>query len=1249
MNVTGVSGPPTHDLAALQEARVPGSCEWFTLKPFYISWRTPSSDCPPVLWLTATAGSGKSVLCSQVLNDLYEHGNQCNYFFFSSKVSTLAGSLRSLAVQMARSNVKVSQRMWQVVQDALPCSQWDAKTVWLRLFVGCIFKELPSETMFWVFDALDECQEFPVLTKLISEMTQRIRVFLTSRGNPEVEQSIKSLGQLVEHYQIQPLDTFEDLRTFVSSRADRLPAANNESCAKLKEKLLTKAAGSFLWVALVVQELEQAYSEEAAEEVLNEVPQDMGKLYLRMLETITKNERAIRVAKSIFLWTVLPFKALTIDEMRCAIKFDTHETIYDLRKSISAICGQLVNVDQNNRVRSIHQTAQSFLLQQDAVPRLILNRQESHTKIAEICLRFLGSVALRGSRPHKFGTVSSALVQDDALTEYACLFFSDHLQKSFPENSAVCNLLCNFLSSNVLPWIEYLAKTGRLYHVTCAAKNLRAYLARRLRYTVPFSRERDTLERWIVDLLRLCTKFRESLMTSPSSIYTLILALCPRESIISKTYASRRRGFAVKGLNDQTWDDCSARLDYSSQVMAVALGNHYSAVAVSDGTIFLYDRDLISMKIKFKHGEWPKLILFSEDCQYLASSGLRMVRLWDPESQAQVWAFDPGRQTLAISFSADSLVLIVATQGNCTLAWNLKDGREIEKWTWTESIHESDGYPRPCQSPSKAFFSADSRTLAVCYRGLAIYLFDTETNSFMGCCSKDSAFQSPTECPIDTLAFNPNPEINILLASYGDGELAVYDFLTTKIRNRILNVFAQSIACSPDGRTFVIGSSRGTIQIFKFAGIESEKLLLIHRIDAREDRIQGIAFSDDSLRFADIRGSQCRIWEPSALIRNDPDEESHNELASQAVTHLPKSVGMLESPVDADVCTVCHDPSGNRAFCGKQDGRVVYFETQEATEQGLLRKHATNVAVTSIAYSDKRSCLITADESGRILVTSIKFGKDKCESVGLIGEIRSEEAITVTLLDSIGSRLLLQSRASARIWTMEMAEVGTAIPLFPEEEHKFITRHAQEADYFIVTDSESSLVYSWNDAQEVQSPVREQTSTLATDDTPAPAVDQKQTPHSRVPFDSSLPQQSVQFIADLRSVSTNSYITTSSRAKLEVWPTANLPTCSANPRPPPLPTSEQLVAKIRQVIAVTGSTLIFLDVDLWVCSLDLTSSVLSGNGARRHFFLLSEWQSSNGLFIIDYVPAKREFLVAYGHRILVVNRGLDLSEPWIKI
>ena len=1242
--------PPVDDLSALEDIHVAGSCEWLTSKHLYASWRTSGSGTRPIFWLTGNAASGKSVLCSHVINDLQAQNQRCSYFFFkhgNATKSTVAGCLRALAYQMARSDDAVLQRLLEIQQDTSPWEHCDERIIWRKLFIGCIFKASNLLPQFWVIDGLDECQRLPVFLTLVAKVPSYLKIFVTSRSTPEVEQGLNTLGPLAEHYQIQREDTLGDLNIFVGSRMDRLPAGNDESRTKLKERILGKASGSFLWVSLVVQELEQAYSEEGAEEVLNDVPVEMNKLYTRMLESVHKNGRATKLARSVFMWTLSSLRTLALSEMQCAIKLDTSETVRNLGNSISAICGQLVCVDQSDRVQSIHQTAQTFLLHQQVYPNLVMNKQQSHTRIAEICLKFLAGNFFKGQRLRRIKPISSTLTSEAEFTDYACVFFSDHLQKCSSEDSTTWNLLCEFLNSNVLSWIEYLARMGKLNHITRTAKNLRAYLTRRVKYLTPLSSQKDTLENWINDLIRLSAKFRTSLNISPSAIYTLIPVMCPSDSNILKTYASRQRGLLIAGLTDKTWDDCLARIDYPAhQTSALAQGDCYSAVAVSDGTIFLYYRDSIQAKSTLSHGERVKTLVFSSEDGYLASGGLRKVKVWDLENKTQIWAFNTTHQALTLLFIHENTALTAATQGNYTVTWNLEQGLEEKRWQWTDSIHGNAAQQGPHQAPGKALFSPNYNILAVSYRGLPLYLFEIETELFIGCCSREANTRSGgagNHYFIDTLAFNPSPEINILVASYGDGELVVYDLWSTELRYRIPDVYAHSLACSPDGRTLVTGSSRGTMQIFEFAGAEGEKLLLIYQINAYEDGIRGIAFSSDNLRFADIRGSQFRIWEPAVLVRNDSGDGSQSEL-SQAIQLGPKSVGMLEGPAEAEITMICCHPGGDFVFCGKQDGSVVYFMTQNATQGGILYRHATNIGITSIAYNEQRCLLTTADESGRVLINRVMVSQAGCEIVNPVAEIRSEKSITALLLDASGTRILLRGKMFAEVWTTEGKKIDFSIPFDHDDDDRTIISHPLHAQHLLSVGRKNFRIYSWVNARETQ-PFVERVEALSVTVTP-PSPEHRRAPQPEPWSELQAHQQSSHFIVNLVKGSPSSTSSSSPSAALEVWPVSSISASNSYNPPLPLPGFDNLAHKVRQIIAITGSLLLFLDMDLWVCSLDVRTSTLAGHGAQRHFFVLSEWQSSDRRFIIEYVPARREFLVARKHGILNVRRGLDFAEPW---
>ena len=64
-------------------------------------------------------------------------------------------------------------------------------------------------------------------------------------------------------------------------------------------------------------------------------------------------------------------------------------------------------------------------------------------------------------------------------------------------------------------------------------------------------------------------------------------------------------------------------------------------------------------------------------------------------------------------------------------------------------------------------------------------------------------------------------------------------------------------------------------------------------------------------------------------------------------------------------------------------------------------------------------------------------------------------------------------------------------------------------------------------------------------------------------------------------------------------PTSSSP---VEPRPDP----DHPGSKIRQVIAVWDTRLLFLYMNLWVCSLDLSLHELSAKAVKRHFLVLSE-------------------------------------------
>ena len=1269
-----MSDPPINDLTTFEELRISGSCDWLTTKQEFTSWRTAWSDSQPNFWLTGNAGTGKSVLCSRVIHDLQAQNLRTSYFFFkggSTMDSSISTFLRAIAFQMAKSDEAVMQKLLEVEQDTVPCTAWDDKTVWQKLFVDRIFKIAKPLPQYWVVDALDECQKLHVFLNLVTKIPSYIRIFFTSRLTSEAEKGLRSLDGSVQWHHLRDSDTLQDLGNLIDSRMDHIPVGDEIGHFRLKDKLLSKSSGSFLWTNLVLRELEQVYSEESAEEVLNEVPEDMNELYVRMLRSLPTNERSMKLTRSIMTWTLFSLRALTVDEMQGALKVDTNQTIQNLGRSITAICGQFIAIDQSNRIRNIHQTAQEFLLTQTVLPAFVMDRSRGHNAVAQNCLKILTQ-----AYSQNMTAVNTPGTFDHRMMDYAATFFSDHLQKSLCEDSETWSLLTRFLETNILTWIEYLAFKGNIYHIVRTAKNLRGYLLRRIKKIDPINAGREMLECWVNDLIKLSAKFRMGLKVSPSSIHTLIPSLCPQDSKISRLIATRRSSFAIKGLQSRTWDDCLARFDFpAAQTNSVALGDKYLAVAVSDGNIYLYYRDSFLTKSVLCHGEKVRILAHDTTGSMLASSSMKKISLWDLDNDHKLYTFHIEHSVLSLRFAHEGAMLVAATQGNYAVSWDLRLGLEKDRWFWNDKsrAHEG-GLNRP---PGRAFISPDSTLLAVCHRGLPVSLFDLEQRTFFGVLRRDPNAKNEratSQYWIDALAINLCGEINVAVVSYGDGELTVFDLQSTKLQNRYPDIFAQSLTCSPDGRTLVTGSSRGTIQIFEFAGSHGDKLSLLHRIDSQEDGIRSLAFSTDNLSFADIRENQCRLWDPSVLIRDDAEHSSRSE-ANSEVTLVPRSMSMLGDYRGTEISVVIYDQAGDFVFCGKQDGSVSYFNAQSAAFGGVLYQHATNARVTAIAYSVQSCSLISADESGRVLIKKIKVAHESCMIENSSAEIRLEEPVKTLLLNSCGNSLLIQGSHNATIWMMDGNARGSPILLSNENiAEKTIVNDPRGNENFLIIADERMHIYSWLSGLEVEPFTAETIGALRIELTPSPpeeikitqfeALMQNQQQHPLPPPSPLPPTPSNRspFVARLiRDTSTplaKSFgamaPTAAHTSKLQVWPASAMTSFGSFLQPEALPDPDNIGRRVSQIIAMDGERLIFLDTDHWVCSLLLLlvrSSpllLLDASKVQRHFFLLSEWQSGAKGFLIQYCPTNREFAIASKDRVGIVKGGLDLAEPWIR-
>jgi len=1216
-NLIGSVESPEDDLLTVEEDKLPGSCEWLTSKPEFENWRENLSHNPAIFWLSGMPASGKSVLSSHVIDSLEGHNLDCSFFFFRhgvTKKSTLSDLLRSLAYQMARKNVAIRHRLLQIEADGVTFDKSDERAIWRKLFVNGIFLVKTAAPHYWVIDALDECNKSQALFLMLSkiEVDFPLKIFATSRKISGIQIGMSEMGMNVFHQDIKLTDTVGDIRAFINSKMDRLPVEDEEGRLALSQRILEKADGSFLWVRLVVQELEKTFSEEAVTEVLNDIPAGMNELYARTLDSISNSRKGTsELARVILTWTVCAARPLTLDEMQSVIKLDANQTVPKLGNSVSSICGQLVILDQQSRIQTIHQTAKDYLLRGDPSSEFAINKHAANTRLAINCLQVLSGDALRTAKPHvkKFASKAISGTRDTALLDYACLHFSDHIYESSSAVPEPMNALYYFLKINVLNWIEYLAKVGKTYYIPRAAANIKAYLERRAMFVPPIGIQVHTVEAWVTDLIRVNAKFQANLQACPSSIHNLIPPMCPTETMIHRTHTSPHRGLTVKGLTSTAWDDCLFQTEYrGAQPTAISYGEQFFTVGLSSGEIIMYYADSARIYSTLHHGESINHIEFGSGDKLIASAGRKEIRVWDVAKRQQLHLFKTSRQTLALAFDNENERLMAATQANQVSCWDLKnESQEMGQISWEGLSEVEISQFTTQQSPTQATFSPECDLVAITYRGSPIFLFDLEEEQFFGNLARS---KGDNHQPSRDMIFNPNPDLSLFVASYYDGELVLYDCDTLSPITTVPAVNVHRLACSPDGRTLVAGTSFGTIQIF------DSYLTLFYEIYAYDEGIREIAFSVDSLRFLDIRGFKCRVWEPAALVRKRVQDERDTSDSSVA-----KSVSVTaEIHQEPDISAlICH-PSGDFVFCGKQDGTVAVYSATDGLQVCVLYRHTTETAVTSITFGSTSCIIVSADESGRVMICQLVFSSNQWSKTSLLADVQSGHPVQGLVLSPENRHVIICSGKTIELRAVTGEQIVTVTTASQKPQQAI--QHPNFESALIVSDHSAAHIYSWTGLTQLSI---EQGIALNSDQ----ATDTF--PYSRILC-------SKELVVQLSKASH-----TSKDSNFSCWHSSDFkldPVLTAIVQQGGL---ANLGSKIEHIIAITGTLLLFLDTDLWVCSLDL-KTFCNTLQFKRHFFIPLDWQVASGEMLFQFT-SKNDFVFAKRHELIVISRGLNFSEP----
>ncbi|KAK8244134.1 hypothetical protein HDK90DRAFT_501620 [Phyllosticta capitalensis] len=556
-----VTSNPDLDLEAFRKTRTPGTCEWLFDEPEIISWMDPTPGCQ-VVWLSAQPACGKSILCTYLIDQLRQSRKLCQYFFFRfnhQEKRSLSDLLRSLALQIARDVPNFKRTLVELSSEGFRLGKADASLIWRKVFEERLFRMDLDYPLYWVIDALDESDSPRALLDLLRSLSNidsemSIRICIVSRKVEALTLAFDRLAKSVPLSRVEKAGSdhnYDDIRLLVDQELSYM-RGSSDLREKVKQKIMSRAEGNFLWARLVVEDIQRCHTEEAIHEALDEIPGELSRLYQRMeatlLDGLRKSDRCL--ARALLQWTICSRRPLHLSELSQALRPGLPEFL-DLQSSISDLCGQFVQVDPTGHVGLVHQTAREYFTQ-ITTSELSVNPKEAHGQLFTKSIHTLADPALR----LKLTQTRDTFMDKEPFLCYAAVSWAHHLQRSDKRDEYLDMLVKLFEGPSVLWWIHTLYLIDKAEILIKTSKILSSFNPMLHRLS-----DLELLDQWTIDLIKIMGKFSGPLQADPRAVYKLSL-------IHRQFYDPASAELTVSGIANDDWDDNLARINLSRTASA---------------------------------------------------------------------------------------------------------------------------------------------------------------------------------------------------------------------------------------------------------------------------------------------------------------------------------------------------------------------------------------------------------------------------------------------------------------------------------------------------------------------------------------------------------------------------------------------------------------------------------------------------------------------------------------------------------
>jgi hypothetical protein len=437
---------PRDDKKRIEETKgglLEDSYHWILECSDFQQWRNGQQS--QLLWIKGDPGKGKTMLLCGIVNELKKSiakTELLSYFFCQatdSRINNATAVLRGLVYLLVDQQPSLVSHI-RKKHDHAGKTLFEDANAWVALseiFIN-ILQDPSLSSTYLIIDALDECiTDLPKLLDFIvqkSSVSPHVKWIVSSRNWPSIEKDLETAAQKVRLcLELNEKSISAAVTTYIQVKVDWLAKRNrydNDTRDAIQRYLLLNANGTFLWVALVCQELANI-SRWKAQTKLTAFPPGLDALYRRMMDQIWNSEDA-ELCKRILAIVSTVYRPVTLDELASFVDIpDGISSDYEALSEIIGLCGSFLTLRERT-ISFVYQSVKDFILKEASYEIFPAGRKEAHYVIFSRSLHIMSRTLRRDiynlrALGYPIERIELPKLDPLAASRYSCIYWVDHL------------------------------------------------------------------------------------------------------------------------------------------------------------------------------------------------------------------------------------------------------------------------------------------------------------------------------------------------------------------------------------------------------------------------------------------------------------------------------------------------------------------------------------------------------------------------------------------------------------------------------------------------------------------------------------------------------------------------------------------------------------------------------------------------------------------------------------------------------